>query len=169
MEILYFFYGSRRFYLRRSEYRVWLLLSCPAPLPPPLPKRQPRSFITYDISRVQDHNVIHLENADDKVDLVWIQLVKLDRMGSGVSLEKRSALSSSLDSLDWRVVALLSEKVIFSLLERSRSLRREHSWHTYYIPFQPHLTLSLTNLPCFSNTNRKPLGSIAPFIMGHCP
>jgi len=37
---------------------------------PPLPKRQPRSFITYDISRVQDHNVIHLENADEKVDLV---------------------------------------------------------------------------------------------------
>lgn len=30
----------------------------------PLPKRQ-AYVITYDISRVQDHNVIHLENADE--------------------------------------------------------------------------------------------------------
>lgn len=29
-----------------------------------------RLFLTYDISIVQDHNVIHLENADEKVDLV---------------------------------------------------------------------------------------------------
>ena len=148
-------YGCRRFYLRRSEYRVWLWLSLPAPLPPTSSEKTslPRSFITYDISRVQDHNVIHLENADEKVDLVsrsgklWIQLVKLDREVGYPWKRKRSALSSSLDSLDWRVVALLSERVIFSLLERSRSLRREHSWHTYYIPFQPHLTFSLTNLP----------------------
>lgn len=43
----------------------------PCPTPTSSEKTSlPRSVITYDISRVQDHNVIHLENADEKVDLV---------------------------------------------------------------------------------------------------